>query len=407
MAPKKRIGRKLLRIVGIIGLLGICGWIGWYAFIWLAWQLPPPPETRSMALADLDGDGDLDAFLANGRNEAIEPNTVLFNDGDGNFSNSGQQLGDAGSIAVILRDFDDDGDVDALVSNDWGSFLEYFWNDGRGQFQQSQSLPIPAKRDGYFVGIWRLAAADLNEDGRDDLFLGGCCGGGIPHDPDGNGWTTLNAYNSVWLSGDGSLPQDSGQELGLGSSEAVALADLDGDGDLDAFTADSLYLDDVGEPVAYVPNTVWLNGGAGFFTDSGQQLGSQRSHAVALSDLDGDGDLDAFVGNRGPDEIWLNDGRANFTDSGQTLGDTLTRFLHMADLDGDGDLDAFAGSDSKGQIWLNDGQGYFQKGGSIRYGRSQAPALGDVDGDGAIDIVAGDVDKARVWFNDGAGRFRQ
>jgi hypothetical protein len=38
-------------------------------------------------------------------------------------------------------------------------------------------------------------------------------------------------------------------------------------------------------------------GGMGFFTDSGQSLGSSYSYGVALGDLDGDGDLDAFVAN--------------------------------------------------------------------------------------------------------------
>ncbi len=103
MAPKKRIGKKLLWIIVIIGLLGACGGIGLYISSWLAWQLPSPAGTRGMALADLDGDGDLDAFLANGRNERTVPNTVLWNDGDGRFRDSGQQLGEAGSVEVVLR----------------------------------------------------------------------------------------------------------------------------------------------------------------------------------------------------------------------------------------------------------------------------------------------------------------
>ena len=58
-----------------------------------------------------------------------------------------------------------------------------------------------------------------------------------------------------------------------------------------------------------------------FFADGGQNLGSSRSHGVSLGDLDGDGDLDAFVANRyQANKVWINDGSGTFNDSGQNLG---------------------------------------------------------------------------------------
>ena len=113
--------KRKIWLVVLVGLLGGCAW---YSLNYLVWLIPSPAQTNSLALADLDADGDLDAFLANGRNEASEPNTVLWNDGLGRFQDSGQQLGSFESKAVILHDFDNDGDTDALVSNiSWG---EYF-----------------------------------------------------------------------------------------------------------------------------------------------------------------------------------------------------------------------------------------------------------------------------------------
>ncbi len=99
---------------------------------------------------------------------------------------------------------------------------------------------------------------------------------------------------------------DSGQRLGAGCSWDVALGDLDGDHDLDAFVANSAE----GE----VGSAVWLNDGQGIFTRQKQDLGYGMS--LSLGDLDGDGDLDIFVthgelgkstGGGLPNEVWLNE----------------------------------------------------------------------------------------------------
>ncbi|MEC7352393.1 MAG: right-handed parallel beta-helix repeat-containing protein, partial [Planctomycetota bacterium] len=106
---------------------------------------------------------------------------------------------------------------------------------------------------------------------------------------------------------------DSGQALGNSISRSVALGDLDGDGDLDAWVAN--YLNE--------PNTAWINDGTGTFTNSGQALGTAAGYSVALGDLDGDGDLDAWVANRGESNtVWTNDGNGTFTNTGQELGNT-------------------------------------------------------------------------------------
>ena len=61
------------------------------------------------------------------------------------------------------------------------------------------------------------------------------------------------------------------------------------------------------------------------FTDSGQTLGNSDSLSVALGDLDGDGDLDAMVGNYNQlNHVWTNDGLGTFTDSGQKLGHNIS-----------------------------------------------------------------------------------
>ena len=108
------------------------------------------------------------------------------------------------------------------------------------------------------------------------------------------------------------------------------LADLDGDGDIDAFVGRDGGAD-----------SVWLNDGSGSFTDSGQSLGSGRAFGVALGDFDADGDMDAFVANlNAANTVWTNNGSGVFSDSGQSLGGTgNSNGVALGDVDADGDLD--------------------------------------------------------------------
>ena len=98
------------------------------------------------------------------------------------------------------------------------------------------------------------------------------------------------------------------------------------------------------------------NNGSGTFTNSGQSLANQRSDDVAFGDIDGDGDLDAMTANYNqPNKVWLNNGSGTFTDSGQSLGSTENSdAVAFGDVDGDGDLDAIitAYTDPT-EIWLN------------------------------------------------------
>jgi hypothetical protein len=142
-------------------------------------------------------------------------------------------------------------------------------------------------------------------------------------------------------------------------SNEVVFGVLDGNGDLDALVANSF---------GGKPNRVWINDGLGSFTDSGQALGGSVSYGVALGDLDGDGDLDAWVANAGAiaKRVWINQGgvqgevAGDFADSGQALGNSNSRDVSLGDVDGDGDLDAWvANLTQPNRVWINDGLGNF------------------------------------------------
>ena len=186
---------------------------------------------------------------------------------------------------------------------------------------------------------------------------------------------------------------DSGQSLGSSYSFGVSLGDVDGDGDFDAFVANK------GQS-----NKVWINDGSGSFTDSGQSLGSSLSYNVELGDVDGDGDFDAFVANKGQsNKVWINDGNGTFTDSGQSLGTSDSRGVDLGDVDNDGDLDAFVANHNEAdKVWLNDGNGSFTDSGqSLGSSSSYGVSLGDVDDDGDLDALL----TRGLSINDGSGNF--
>ena len=309
-----------------------------------------------VSLGDLDGDGDLDAFVANDS----EGNAVWLNT-NGVFTQA-QTLAPHRSQSVELGDLDGDGDLDAFVAN-LGQGNRVLLNNAGTLVDSTQTL-------GDHNSL-NVALGDLDGDGDLDAFV-----------------TNATQGNRIWLNNAGVFT-DSGQALGDHVSYAVALGDVDGDGDLDAFVAN------VGQA-----NRVWLNDG-GSFADSSQALGSHGSFSVSLGDLDADGDLDAVVANYGqPNRVWLN-ASGVFTDSGQSLGDHASRGVALGDLDADGDLDAFViNSPQANRIWLNDGGVLSDSGQVLGQSSSFGLSLGDLDGDGDLDaFVANNNQGNRVWLN--------
>ena len=131
------------------------------------------------------------------------------------------------------------------------------------------------------------------------------------------------------------------------TGSGAALADLDGDGDLDAYIiqSGSLYPQ---RPGATLPgNELYLNRGDGVFdkvADGGGAADAGYGMGVAAGDYDNDGDVDIYVTNVGANVLLRNDGTGRFEDVTDAAGvgdpgwSTGAGFL---DLDADGDLDLY------------------------------------------------------------------
>ena len=122
------------------------------------WQMADPLVTLGgVGLADFDADGDLDALVLNGfRETGSQPGRLFWNDGSGQFSDSGQLLNETMGADLAVGDLDLDGDLDAVIANMdhpnevWlyqnGSFIDSSLR--LGQDDEMSSMPMLGDLDG-------------------------------------------------------------------------------------------------------------------------------------------------------------------------------------------------------------------------------------------------------------------
>jgi len=338
------------------------------------------PRSGACGIGDLDGDGDSDLFFAG----FLNPSQVWLNDGTGSFTDSGQLLGaNEFRTSMLLLDVDNDGDLDAVLPTDSSTESnKILLNDGGGVFTDSgQVLGMNFSRE--------VASGDLDGDGDGDPDL----------------IFAVNGKNEVWLNdGLGVFTKSLAVNFSSSGTFGVGVADLDGDTDLDLFFANG------SNPPSSPPDEVWLNNGSGVFTNSGQMLGADYSFNVALADIDGDSDMDALVGtNSGmPNRIYLNNGSGVFTEAGGSMGIGRVLKLGADDFDADGDQDVFLAANlDPAEVWLGVASAPFLEDSGQRLGanRVSGVAAGDLDGDGDLDAVLSSVaGTTRLFFNDGTGQ---
>ena len=369
---------------------------------------------NTLVFADLDGDGDKDLIWG----DWFEPGLLLLeNNGTcdaPSFSNTpvpwpvGDPISTSGYNAPTFGDVDGDGDLDAIVGILGGAYnpittaadnLYLLEQTGEGW-----SLVTRRLIDQVDVGAESVpATGDLDADGDLDVLLANKI------DPANNRTATIYRLDNV-----GSAGRPAYREAGPVSEVtgdfhyAPTLADLDADGDLDLLvgtwndgvflyrnegTAESPRFTRVEEPVVDL---------------------TRGSHASpALSDLDGDGDLDLVAGeSSGEVNLWRNDGTAA-APSFSLVTDTLLSIdvgrrsaPALADLNGDGRVDLIVGSESgETRVWWGTAAlDRFDEAGAIALPGIAAPAFADVDADGDLDFLTGEIAGGlRLYVNAGSG----
>ena len=319
-------------------------------------RIPNEQPFNMVALGDLDGDGDLDAFCGGGNvpfldlaGEAFARRVpaVLFNDGSGRLRKrvGGVEALPDVTFDVTLGDLDGDGDLDAYLANEASDRV--FRNDGAVFVEAASALPA-----GVTDGASRTAAlADLDGNGILDVYVGRASDVLLLGMPDGS-----------FVDGSSNLPASA-----IGAHQ-VSAGDVDADLDVDLLLSGS---DGV---------RLYLNDGNGAFTDASGQLPTTALTYLTLADVNGDLALDAL----GSDALYLNDGSGVFSDASGQLPMPLVPSngkVHAFDVDDNGTVDLVA--QGANAFYLNDGSGNFTDTGETYL----MDAIGDVDGDGDGDLV--------------------
>jgi len=271
---------------------------------------------------DVDGDGDLDLFVANYVDFSYEnhqiarfngypayvgpmnyngtPNTLFRNNGDGSFTDISSASGVAAhagtGMGTVCADYDNDGDTDIYVGNDVAG-NSIFENNGQGQFDEVGLLTgLAYDLAGKAQGTMGVDCGDYNNDGLLDFFV----------------TSYQRDLATLYCNLDSGIFEDVTRSTGAGDQSYAfvtwgnGLVDVDNDGDLDLFVACGHLHDNVAlfdRTTSYEARNILLeNQGTERFVNVTDQAGQgmqveRSSRGAGFADLDNDGDMDAVILN--------------------------------------------------------------------------------------------------------------
>ncbi|MEO1448102.1 MAG: FG-GAP-like repeat-containing protein, partial [Bacteroidota bacterium] len=178
-------------------------------------------QSMGATWGDYNGDGLQDVFIPNGDNAN---NSLYRNEGNGQFTKigSGAIVNDAGnSTGCSWGDYDNDGDLDLYVTNASDQLNFFYENDGDGTFTRRTDLGIVQDMNQSHSSAW----ADLDNDGDLDLF--------VANNAARTNKLFINDGEGDFFEVENAITED------MESSMAAAWSDVDNDGDMDLFVANS------------------------------------------------------------------------------------------------------------------------------------------------------------------------
>ncbi len=358
-------------------------------------QVPMETGTPSVSLADYNGDGNLDMYIA--------PIGMLFRNAGETFVRA-HQFPELGAHTATFADLDKDGTQELLLQTHAGITVVHLQDtDTVARGAGPRHAPIVRHADAEEATPARLLPIDTDHDGDLDLLSNYTVERGKPvprraQSPPrmyrNNGDSTFTDVSEQTFQQDtvgrGPIPRDAS----VGT--AALAADFDDDGDIDIFTTHG-----------GTGCTLWDNLRQGRLRARTDETGiAQDAHysAAAAGDYDNDGNVDIFLTTETAYHLYRNRGDASFVPERRggflyppEAGARATDVQNI-DYDNDGFVDIWMLGEQGMSLLRNDGTGRFTE------ARNSLPpdiagiagAVGDVDNDGALDL----------FFIDGPGQLR-
>jgi len=283
--------------------------------------------------------------------------------------------------------------LSSVASNDIGIDFIHTENDF-DDFKEQILLPHKLSENGPFTAI-----KDVNNDGLEDVFIGGAAGQSAVLYLQQESGTFLRSPSQPWQ-----------WDIASEDMEAV-FVDVDGDNDVDLYVASGGSEFNIGNPL--LKDRLYINDGQGDFSKNEQALPAiaQSTQTVKISDIDNDGDLDLFVGTRmipgkysfpATSYFLINDNgvfKKSSSDIAPALQDIgMVTDAVFTDIDNDGDEDLMiVGEWMEIKVLINE-KGIFNDH-SKQFGLENTRGIwwsitaSDIDNDGDEDYIIGNLGK--------------
>jgi hypothetical protein len=380
-------------------------------------QVPPSYDSGgynadSVAAGDLNGDGKLDLVVANlcrsnncngGNSGSV---SVLLGNGDGTFQPAHEYATRGfGASSVAIADLNADGNADVVVANQCstsdcksGGSVSVLLGKGNGKLRAAQSYPSGANTS------LSVAIADFDKDGKLDLAVANQC----------QDSSCQNGAVSVLLgNGDGTFRAGQIYASAGYYTDSVAVGEFNGDGNPDLVLASQCQDSTCQQGGVRV---LLGNGDGTFQAAQSYSSGGAQADSVAITDLDGDGIADLVVSNlcqsgdcsAGVVSSLLGKGKGTFRPA-HTYGSggQSTYSVVAGDFNGDGNEDVVVTNSDGTGVLLGNGDGSFQT--AVPYFPGGLfICTGDFNGDHQPDVViaGGSLSNITILLNVAVG-YRQ